>query len=101
LSEAELPLYDNLPARGLVCTDDLDLGLSVHATFTAIGSDRAGSNCVHAIAPPLEGSLWETTAVPDLRGRALRVAETILEREPATTTKTHGIEYSLHLTGRI
>jgi uncharacterized NAD(P)/FAD-binding protein YdhS len=32
-----------------------------------------------ALGPLLRGTLWETIAVPELRGQARRVAETLLE----------------------
>ncbi len=71
-------LYRNLFANGLVEADDLDMGLRVASDFTIL--DRAGkrSSFLLAIGPLLKGSLWETTAVPELRVQALRVAETIL-----------------------
>jgi uncharacterized NAD(P)/FAD-binding protein YdhS len=31
-----------------------------------------------ALGPPLKGALWETTAVPELRNQAFRVAEVIV-----------------------
>jgi uncharacterized NAD(P)/FAD-binding protein YdhS len=33
-----------------------------------------------ALGPILRGTYWETIAVPELRGQALRVAETLLAR---------------------
>jgi uncharacterized NAD(P)/FAD-binding protein YdhS len=46
-----------------------------------------------ALGPLLRGSLWETTAVPELRGQAMRVAEALLEREPAAVEEMEVIEY--------
>jgi uncharacterized NAD(P)/FAD-binding protein YdhS len=43
----------------------------------------------------LKGSLWETTAVPELRGQAMRVAQLILEQEPLEAEEEYVIEYCI------
>jgi uncharacterized NAD(P)/FAD-binding protein YdhS len=71
-------LYQNLFDRGLVQADDMDMGIKVGANFGVIDGGGYGSGYLFAIGPMLKGSLWETTAVPELRNQALRVAETML-----------------------
>ncbi|HEY2250071.1 MAG TPA: FAD/NAD(P)-binding protein [Planctomycetaceae bacterium] len=92
-SQAGVPLFDNLLRNGLVVTDELDLGIQVDDNFAAIGRDGRASRRLFALGPLLRGSLWETTAVPELRGQAMRVAEALLEREPAAVEEMEVIEY--------
>ncbi len=92
-SQTGRPLFDNLLQKGLVCSDELDMGIQVDDNFAVIGSDRNASKQIFAIGPLLKGSLWETIAVPELRGQAMRVAETLLEREPAEVEQEDIIEY--------
>lgn len=92
-SETGLPLFDNLLRKGLVISDELDMGIQVDDDFAAIGEKGQSSNTLFAIGPLLRGSLWETTAVPELRRQAMRVAEVLLEREPAAVQEELIIEY--------
>lgn len=92
-SQTGLPLFDNLLAAGLVSSDELDLGIRVDENFAVIGRDDRPSNFLYAIGPLLKGSLWETTAVPELRGQAMRVAGTLLEHDPFSIEEQDVIEY--------
>lgn len=71
-------LLQNLLKRGLISPDDMDMGARIQSDHTII--DREGKPSPHllAIGPLLRGTYWETIAVPELRGQARRVAETIL-----------------------
>jgi uncharacterized NAD(P)/FAD-binding protein YdhS len=71
-------LFHNLMERGLVRADGLDMGIDVDADFAAVERDGRRSSFLYALGPLLRGSLWETTAVPELRGQAMRVAQLIL-----------------------
>lgn len=92
-SETKLPLFENLLQQGLVTTDELDMGIRVDDDFAAIGENGQASELLFAIGPLLRGSLWETTAVPELRGQAMRVAENLLQREPVAVEELDVIEY--------
>jgi uncharacterized NAD(P)/FAD-binding protein YdhS len=92
-SETKLPLFQNLLEKGLVCCDELDLGILVDDDFAVIGRDGTPSHTLYTFGPLLKGSLWETTAVPELRGQAMRVAETLLQREPIAVEEEDVIEY--------
>lgn len=76
---AATPLFRNLLERGLAVADDLDMGLQADDDFALRDADGRTSPFLYAIGPLLRGTLWETTAVPELRGQALRVAQTLLE----------------------
>jgi uncharacterized NAD(P)/FAD-binding protein YdhS len=71
-------LFTNLFSKGLIQADELDMGIRVASDFAVL--DKAGlrSLCLYAMGPLLKGSLWETTAVPELRLQAFQIAENIL-----------------------
>ena len=48
---------------------------------------------MYAMGPLLKGSLWETTAVPELRSQAMRIAEILLQRTPAEVPEQDVLEY--------
>ena len=92
-SNAGITLFDNLLEKGLVCSDDLDMGLQVDDRFAVIESTGEPSRWMFAMGPLLKGSLWETTAVSELRGQAMRIAEILLERAPAEVPQQDVLEY--------
>jgi len=85
-SDTSSALLRNLLRRGLVVPDELEMGLRADADHTVI--DRAGqrSTILFALGPLLRGTLWETIAVPELRGQARHVAETVLQHPPLFDT---------------
>ncbi|MDG2221454.1 MAG: FAD/NAD(P)-binding protein [Rubripirellula sp.] len=93
LSETASPLFSNLLSRGLVQSDELDMGVRADDEFAIINSVGDAVGVMYAIGPLLKGELWETTAVPELRGQALRLAETLLHREPRQIVEAEVIEY--------
>lgn len=78
-SETAVPLFQNLLERGLIRPDELDMGIDVGAEFAVIDREGQHSEFLFAIGPLMKGTLWETTAVPELRGQAMRVAELLLQ----------------------
>ena len=92
-SQTGLPLFDKLLARGMVRSDELDLGIQTDDDFAVIDHEGNSSSHLYAIGPLLKGSLWETTAVSELRAQAMRVAEVLLQREPAAVPEADVIEY--------
>lgn len=102
LADTEVPLFQNLLRRGLIRPDELDMGIDVGPDFSVIDRDGRKSEFLYAIGPLMKGTLWETTAVPELRGQAMRVAQSILEEaEPVeagrdyrlSVEEEHVIEY--------
>ena len=73
-------LFQSLFDRGLVQADELDMGIKASADFAVIDGGGYASDGLFAIGPLLKGTLWETTAVPELRLQTRRVAETILSK---------------------
>ena len=93
-SATRSPLLRALLHRGLVQTDTLDLGVKINADFTVIQRGDCSSPLLLALGPLLRGTLWETIAVPELRGQALRVAQTLLAATPSKTAREAAvIEY--------
>ncbi len=77
-------LLRNLLQRGLVSSDEMDLGARIDQSHTAITRDGERSPLLLALGPMLRGMYWETIAVPELRGQARRVAETLLGLAPSS-----------------
>ncbi len=76
-TRAVQPLLRQLLASGEVAADDLQLGLLASPDGRLL--DIAGKPCrgLLAIGPLLKGTLWETTAVPELRMQAAALAQRI------------------------
>ncbi len=74
----ENPLVSSLLAQGLTRPDPLFLGLDVSAHGALIGHDGAISHSLYAIGPALKGSLWESTAVPELREQIHRLVQHLI-----------------------
>jgi uncharacterized NAD(P)/FAD-binding protein YdhS len=68
------PLVDSLLARGLARPGSLGIGFAVTSDGALI--DRAGraSEALWALGSLRQGTVWETTAVPELRGQAAALA---------------------------
>jgi uncharacterized NAD(P)/FAD-binding protein YdhS len=74
-----VPLVVSLLEQGLGRPDSLSLGLDVAADGALIGADGAPSRQIYTLGPPQKGVFWETTAVPEIRVQAARLARTLLE----------------------
>ena len=79
-------LLKNLLKRGMVAADDMEMGIRAGEDHAVIDGDGQRSTFLLALGPLLRGTLWETIAVPELRGQARRVAETILDHPPLFDT---------------
>ena len=86
-------LLQNLLKRGLIAPDELDMGVRVDAAHTAIDGEGKLSPRIVAMGPILRGTYWETIAVPELRGQARRVAETLLNQTPWAPRPSEAVEY--------
>jgi uncharacterized NAD(P)/FAD-binding protein YdhS len=78
-SRTSVPLFQNLLQRGLIRPDELDMGIDVGPDFAAIDAEGNNSEFLSVIGPLMKGTLWETTAVPELRGQAMRVAQLLID----------------------
>jgi uncharacterized NAD(P)/FAD-binding protein YdhS len=80
LTGTRSPLLRNLLRRRVIAPDDVDLGVAVASDHTVLDADGERSPRLLALGPLLKGTYWESVAVPELRGQAHRVAETVLDR---------------------
>jgi uncharacterized NAD(P)/FAD-binding protein YdhS len=76
--QLESPLIRNLLSQGLLRPDPLRLGLEVAADGALLGEDGRPSARLYTLGPPVKGKRWETTAVPEIRMQAERLAATLL-----------------------
>jgi uncharacterized NAD(P)/FAD-binding protein YdhS len=56
------------------------MGIDIAPDHTVLTGHGDRSPWLLALGPLLKGTYWETIAVPELRGQARRVAETVLDR---------------------
>jgi uncharacterized NAD(P)/FAD-binding protein YdhS len=71
-------LLQNLLGSGLIAPDEMDMGVRVDTDYAIIDRGGKRSEFLFALGPLLRGTLWESIAVPELRGQARRVAEALL-----------------------
>ncbi|SFJ37250.1 FAD/NAD(P)-binding protein [Caulobacter sp. UNC279MFTsu5.1] len=72
------PLIQNLVRRGLAHPDPLRLGFDVDHDGRLRDVSGRASPTLLSVGPATRGASWEITAVPDIRGQAAAVAETVL-----------------------
>lgn len=75
------PLVMNLLAAGLATPDGLDLGFATEASGRLVATDGPRP-AIWAIGPPRRGELWESTAIPEIRGQAAALARAIVAALP-------------------
>ncbi len=74
------PLVRHLMRHGLAHADPLHLGLATADDGALAGTTGAATLPIWTLGPCRKGSLWETTAVPEIRQQAAALAARILER---------------------
>jgi uncharacterized NAD(P)/FAD-binding protein YdhS len=72
------PLVKDLLGRRLIRPDPLALGLDVADNGALVDAEGNASGFLFTLGPPQKGCLWETTAVPEIRGQAARLAVELL-----------------------
>lgn len=79
IKKSQNKLLQNMSKRGIICTDPLELGINtdVHS-FKVIDKYGDKLNTVYTLGTNLRGMLWETTAVPELRVQAEKLASQLL-----------------------
>ena len=95
-SDTTSALLRELLRSGLVAPDDMDMGVRVDADHTVIDRDGRRSEFLLALGPLLRGTLWETIAVPELRGQARRMAETLLDQRAPRRDESAGSDDGIH-----
>ncbi|WP_375474689.1 FAD/NAD(P)-binding protein [uncultured Jatrophihabitans sp.] len=85
------PLIMNLTSSGLIRSGPLDLGLATDERGRLLPDRTSGAAAISALEPaamwtlgPLRrGELWESTAVPEIRAHAARLAGDVLDALPS------------------
>ncbi len=75
---AGIPVVERLFQDGMARPGPLGLGLDATREGALLGAGGRPSSFLSTLGPPLRGVLWETTAVPEIREQARRLAERIL-----------------------
>ena len=79
ITKMKSPLIQNMLLSKTVLPDELKMGFYATPDGTIINSDGSTSERIFTIGSWLKGILWESTAVPELRGQAKAVAGKMLE----------------------
>lgn len=75
----EKPFVKNLIGRGHIRVDDLAMGISASPDGRVIDKNGEPSRSVYTLGTALKGTLWETTAIPEIRTQARQLALKLLE----------------------
>jgi uncharacterized NAD(P)/FAD-binding protein YdhS len=94
-SATRSPLLQQLLRDGLAQPDSMDMGIRVMPDFAVVSRDGRRPPFLFAIGPLLRGTLWESVAVPELRGQALRVAQVLLDAGAPAPAEAAVIEYQI------
>jgi uncharacterized NAD(P)/FAD-binding protein YdhS len=73
------PLLTSLLAQRLARPDPLFLGLDASANGGLIDRDGNISDSLYGVGPARKGSLWESTAVPEIREQAYQLVQHLAE----------------------
>lgn len=74
-----------LRERGLVTPDPLRLGVDTLDGGELVGETGRAVPGLYAVGPPRKGTLWESTAIPEIRAQAAAVADGVIARAALPT----------------
>lgn len=78
-NRVESPLVKNLIKKGLIRTDRLQMGIDAAPDGRTIDRDGAISDNILTFGTALKGVLWESTAMPEIRAQANKLARSLLD----------------------
>ncbi|MBX9879430.1 MAG: FAD/NAD(P)-binding protein [Candidatus Obscuribacterales bacterium] len=81
------PLVEQLRNSGLLCADVFGLGPTITDNWALIDKDGKSSEVLYVVGPLLKGQLWESIAVPELRGQAAQLADHLITSEEPVLSK--------------
>jgi len=88
LARATDPLLVALRNGGLVAPDPLALGLDTTLDGRVVGADGAVVDGLFTVGPARKGTLWESTAIPEIRAQAAQVAAILTAQLDGSGTST-------------
>ena len=91
LARAGEPLLESLLSDGRVRPGPLGLGLDHDSRGVLLDSAGAPSTLLSTIGPLRKGRLWETTAMPEIRGQALELADQITSSMETSSARLAGV----------
>ncbi len=71
-------LVRNLYSRGLVRSDALNFGIDALPNGAVVGQNGEAAGTIFTLGTSLKGTLWETTAIPEIRTQAKALAHELL-----------------------
>lgn len=71
-------LVSSLFERGLIRSDALNFGIDALPNGSVVGQNGENSDVIFTLGTALKGTLWETTAIPEIRTQAKHLAEILL-----------------------
>jgi uncharacterized NAD(P)/FAD-binding protein YdhS len=80
VSRSSDPLLRALLGRGVVTPDPLRLGVACTPHGEVLDVSGQPVPGIYVVGPPRKGTLWETTAVPEIRGQAAALAQRLPQR---------------------
>lgn len=78
MTSARQPLVEALLRRGLAVLDNLQMGFAVSATHALKDSNGRSSTQCYTLGPPAIGEIWESIAVPEIRGQCKVLVKELL-----------------------
>ncbi|MEH2259781.1 FAD/NAD(P)-binding protein [Nostoc sp.] len=76
------PLITNLRSQKLIRPNAIGLGLDTDTHGALYATDGNVSTLLYTLGTPRKGDLWESIAVPELRGQAQELAKALLQSLP-------------------
>ncbi len=80
LSRSRDPLHRALVRRGVLAPDALRLGIACTPGGEVLDASGTVVPGLYLVGPPRKGTLWESTAVPEIRGQAAMLAQRLPEQ---------------------
>lgn len=71
-------LVKNLFAAGSIRSDALNFGIDALPNGSVVGQNGEVTGIIYTLGTALKGTLWETTAIPEIRAQARQLADELL-----------------------
>jgi uncharacterized NAD(P)/FAD-binding protein YdhS len=94
-ARAARPLIRSLIERGQARANDLGMGFQTDEHGALIGESETASSVLFTLGPPRRGQLFETTAVPEIRVQAERLARHLLRPQPEMAARSIALEQTI------
>jgi uncharacterized NAD(P)/FAD-binding protein YdhS len=79
LEHSHEPLLLQMQAEGLLCPHPSGVGAAATSDGGILGADGRRISWLWAVGPLLRGTLWEVTAIPEIRDQTAQVASLVID----------------------